>query len=938
MTRGLKRMLRRGLAGILSIAMLCGNADYVRADDIAEDKEAIELIEDENVSEPEDGGDMHAQQVSVEIVSAPDVVWGDSEELIAQGNFCGIDWKIDTEGKLTVTGEYTEGWSHPTWFDYKAQVKSVSVSAKNVQTTHIWFQDFENLETVDFSEFDTSQVTDMSLMFSNCYSLKSLDLSEFDTSKVTDMSQMFFMYPKDGYIPISNLTSLDVSKFDTKNVTDMRGMFLGCGQLTNLDVSGFDTGNVTDMSGMFQYCSSLTSLDVSHFDTKNVTDISWIFNGCTGLTSLDVSKFDTRNVTNMEGMFSFCTGLTSLDVCAFDTHNVTNMSNMFWGCTGLTGLDVSAFDTCNVTDMNWMFGDCTGLTSLDVSTFDTCNVTDMSWMFENCSGLTSLNVSTLDTSNVTNMLCMFRYCSGLTSLDVSHFNTENVANMMWMFCACDKLTSLDISHFNTENVTDMRLMFSACSSLERLDLSGFHIREDADIEDIFNMCSNLTVLKTIPQLQRDIALPVSPMYDAEGNEYYQYFPKNLPTAIWLAADPEALSTDPKKLVGISLSKTQLTLRPTETATLTVIYNPSDTTSNKSVTWTSSDKTVASVDASGVVTAVQDGSATITAKVGTFTASCTVTVSAAATDNTLVVKQKTDITARFAASAPYKKYTVTPKGTATVTSKGILTAKKPAETVTVTGLVKEGKVWKEAESVTFKIEAPAIVQKTITATKPGMTIQATDNIAGTTITPTSWISSKPAVAEIDAQTGVITTKAKGITKITAMYGEGKNAAKYTFNVKVNIPVMSKAKATMLTGATLKLKLKNVPKDRISDITWESSDNQAAEVDSTGKVNILAYAEDTEGKVTITATIDEVPYSCEITVKRPEIKKSSLVIKQGKSGKVALKYTKLKNIQWTSLDETIATVDAKGKVVGVAPGTVIIQTTTGGVINTCEVTVK
>ena len=55
------------------------------------------------------------------------------------------------------------------------------------------------------------------------------------------------------------------------------------------------------------------------------------------------------------------------------------------------------------------------------------------------------------------------------------------------------------------------------------------------------------------------------------------------------------------------------------------YDPADTTDNKAVTWESSDKSVATVDANGKVTALKDGSATITAKVGKLTATCALTV-------------------------------------------------------------------------------------------------------------------------------------------------------------------------------------------------------------------------------------------------------------------------------------------------------------------------
>lgn len=55
------------------------------------------------------------------------------------------------------------------------------------------------------------------------------------------------------------------------------------------------------------------------------------------------------------------------------------------------------------------------------------------------------------------------------------------------------------------------------------------------------------------------------------------------------------------------------------------YNPEDATGSRDVTWESSNLSVATVDANGKVTALKDGSATITAKVGQFTATCALTV-------------------------------------------------------------------------------------------------------------------------------------------------------------------------------------------------------------------------------------------------------------------------------------------------------------------------
>ena len=177
---------------------------------------------------------------------------------------------------------------------------------------------------------------------------------------------------------------------DTSKITNMDYMFSDCYGLTSLDLSNFDTSNVTSMDGMFTYCTGLTSLDLSNFDTSNVISMYRMFDKCNSLTSLDLSSFDTSNVTSMYQMFKSCNSLTSLDLSSFDTSNVTSMSEMFIWCTGLTSLNLSSFDTSNVTSMGQMFQNCYKLTSLDLSSFDTSNVTSMYQMFNSCSGLTSI--------------------------------------------------------------------------------------------------------------------------------------------------------------------------------------------------------------------------------------------------------------------------------------------------------------------------------------------------------------------------------------------------------------------------------------------------------------------------------------------------------------------------------------------------------------------
>ena len=80
------------------------------------------------------------------------------------------------------------------------------------------------------------------------------------------------------------------------------------------------------------------------------------------------------------------------------------------------------------------------------------------------------------------------------------------------------------------------------------------------------------------------------------------------------------------VTGVSVTPAQATIRVGNTTTIKAIVTPDDAT-EKAVTWTSSDDTVATVDSNGVVTGVKVGTATITATTmdGSFTATCEVNV-------------------------------------------------------------------------------------------------------------------------------------------------------------------------------------------------------------------------------------------------------------------------------------------------------------------------
>lgn len=123
-------------------------------------------------------------------------------------------------------------------------------------------------------------------MFKNCYALKSVEFYNFDTSEVKSMKEMFY-----------NCSSLKktVIKFDATKTEDMSGMFWQCKSLTSLDLSEFDTSSVKNMNEMFFGCRSLESIYASEkWNTKNVVNGKNMFKGCVKLVGGNGTKYGSE--------------------------------------------------------------------------------------------------------------------------------------------------------------------------------------------------------------------------------------------------------------------------------------------------------------------------------------------------------------------------------------------------------------------------------------------------------------------------------------------------------------------------------------------------------------------------------------------------------------------------------------------------------------------
>ena len=172
----------------------------------------------------------------------------------------------------------------------------------NIDNNNIVIQGYKGLAT-------NLYVPDTAVMYGAVY-----------TVKLSNSSSLFFGN--------TSLKSVSFSRdINTSNVIDMSYMFSGCTSLESIDISGFDTSNVTNMECMFQGCSNLQSLNLSNFDTSKVTDIGRMFRNCYELESIDVSSFDTRNMTEIADVFFACASLTKLDLGNWDLRNIQSYEN-----------------------------------------------------------------------------------------------------------------------------------------------------------------------------------------------------------------------------------------------------------------------------------------------------------------------------------------------------------------------------------------------------------------------------------------------------------------------------------------------------------------------------------------------------------------------------------------------------------------------------------
>ena len=127
----------------------------------------------------------------------------------------------------------------------------------------------------DLNFIDTNKITDMSNLFINCE--YDIDVSNWDMSNVKNMSYMFYKCYK--------FTGKGIGNWNVSNVKDIGGMFAGCEKF-DCNLSNWDVSNVTNTAGMFCFCKNF-DCDLSRWNVSNVTCMEYMFSGCKKLTIPD---------------------------------------------------------------------------------------------------------------------------------------------------------------------------------------------------------------------------------------------------------------------------------------------------------------------------------------------------------------------------------------------------------------------------------------------------------------------------------------------------------------------------------------------------------------------------------------------------------------------------------------------------------------------------
>ena len=338
--------------------------------------------------------------------------------------------------------------------------------------------------------------------------------------------------------------------------------------------------------------------------------------------------------------------------------------------------------------------------------------------------------------------------------------------------------------------------------------------------------------------------------------------------------------------SVSISQPTAEMVEGETVQLKATVLPADAT-DKTVEWSSSKQSVATITDKGLVTAIAEGTSTITASAGGKTATCQITVSKRVIEVTSVTLNKemlelvegeeetlvatvmpdnaTDKTVEWSSSSPDIATVDGGKVSGIKEGEAIITAKAGEKTATCKVVVTKRFIAVESiELNKTKLELTEGDSDILVATvKP-------DDATDKTVT---WVSSDESIVTVD-DGGTVKAIKEGKASIAAKAGEKKAVCEVIVNKKViavESITLDKTTITMLEDESTVLTA-TVKPDNATDktISWSSSDTNVATVNE-GRVTSIK-----EGKTIITAKAGDKEATCEVTVNKRVIEVTSITL--------------------------------------------------------------
>ena len=432
-----------------------------------------------------------------------------------------------------------------------------------------------------------------------------------------------------------------------------------------------------------------------------------------------------------------------------------------------------------------------------------------------------------------------------------------------------------------------------------------------------------------------------------------------------------------EVTSVTIDRENLDLNKGESVQLTAVVKP-DNARDKEVSWTSSNAGVASVAQDGTVTAVGAGSATITAEASGKTDDCVVTVTVPVQGISLDREKATIfegdelfLTATVLpddASDPSVSWNSSDTDVATVSEGTVKAAGIGTAVITA-------KAGDQAATCVVTVSKKTVHVTSIALDKTNLSLTVGDaaTLVATVLPQDAadrsviWESTNHSIATVDAEGNVSAISAGAVT-ITATTADGGLLAGCEVTVTASdVPgppdppepqvihvtsiALDKTSCELEAGASMILNADVLPEDADDkSCSWSSSNSGIAAVDADGKVTAIA-----SGTATITATTTDgqLTASCTVTVFVPEIPVvhvSSIALDRTALNLAVGEYATLKatvlpenaedrSFNWKSSNQSIAHIDADGRLSALSAGTVTITATTtdGGLTAACEVTV-